>query len=363
MPPTSKAVKPAPRHATLLDIASLAGVATMTVSRVINESGYVSAPMRKRVQRAIDKLEYHPNVLARSLKSQRTHVIGILLSDIRNPFSAELAGSIQQVLLESGYSAFISTTDQSIARELAALSAFVDHRVAGIVVATVATPSGNQALERYIRRGMPIVVVGREPSRLKLDRVTADTWKGAYDAVEHLISLGHERIGYIGASPGNAGRLKRFQGFVDAMGEHGLEVPEELIAGPENDSGPGYSTQADGYAATKKLLALPNPPSAVFARNDFTAMGAISAARKRRLSIPGDLAIVGFDNVPLAAFTTPPLTTVEQPTAEQGRQAARILLDRVGQAAGARKRTISFDCRLIVRESTVKSAGSPARNG
>ena len=361
MPPTGKAARPGPRHPTLLDIASLAGVATMTVSRVINDSGYVSAAMRKRVQRAIDKLEYHPNVLARSLKSQHTHVVGILLSDIHNPFSAELAGSIQEVLLEGGYSAFISTTDQSIARESAALSAFFDHRVAGIVVATVATRPGNQALERFIRRGMPIVMVGRESSRLKLDRVTANTWKGAYDAVEHLISLGHTRIGYIGASPRNAGRLKRFHGFMDAMRQHGLSVPEELIADRENDSGPGYSTQADGYAAIKKLLTLRRPPSAVFARNDFTAMGAISAARDRGLAIPGDLAIVGFDNVPLAAFTTPPLTTVEQPTAEQGREAARMLLGRVGQVTVLAQREVSFDCRLIVRESTVKSAGTLAR--
>jgi DNA-binding LacI/PurR family transcriptional regulator len=329
----------------------------MTVSRVINKSGYVSEVTRKRVQRAIDKLEYHPNVLARSLKSQRTHVVGILLSDIHNPFSAELASSIQGVLLEAGYSAFIATTDQSVKRESAALSAFFDHRVAGIVVATVATKPGNQALERFIRRGMPIVMVGRESGRLKLDRVTANTWKGAYDAVEHLIALGHKRIAYVGASPENAGRLKRFQGFMDAMREHDLQVPEELIVGPKNDSGPGYSTQADGYASIKRLLALKRPPSAVFARNDFTAMGALAAARDLYLKIPDDLAIVGFDNVPLSAFTAPPLTTVEQPTAEQGRQAARLLLDRVALVSSAPRRELSFDCQLIIRQSTAPSRG------
>ncbi len=271
------------RHPTLLDIAKIAKVAPMTVSRVINESGYVSAEVRQRVRRAIDKLEYHPNALARSLKSQRTHVVGILLPDIKNPFSAELAGSIQQVLLERGYSAFLCTTEQSVQREQAGLSAFFDHRVAGIVVATLETKSGDEALERFTRRGMPIVAVGREPGLSTIDRVTANHWRGAFDAVEHLISLGHKRIAYIGgivAADGRTG-LRRFEGFCDALHEHGLDLREEWIVGPASDSGPGYSTLADGYAGMQRLLELSRRPTAIFARNDFTAMGALSAARDR----------------------------------------------------------------------------------
>ena len=340
------------RHPTLLDIARIAKVAPMTVSRVINQNGYVSADVRNRVQRAIDKLEYHPNALARSLKSQRTHVVGILLPDIKNPFSAELAGSVQQVLLERGYSAFISTTEQSVQREQAALSAFFDHRVAGIVVATLETKAGDEALARFTRRGMPIVAVGREPGLPVIDRVTANHWRGAFDAVEHLVSLGHQRIAYIGASPQHARRLRRFQGFSGALQAHGIALREEWVVGPADDSGPGYSTLADGYQAMQRLTKLRARPTALLARNDFTAMGAISAARDCGLQIPGDIAIVGFDNVPLAAFTTPPLTTVEQPTAEQGRQAAQMLLERIEGEAQAEHREVSFDCRLIVRAST-----------
>jgi len=186
------------RLTTVLDIAGSAGVAPMTVSRVINDSGYVSKEMRERVQRAIDKLGYRPNALARSLKSRRTHVVGILLSDIANPFSAQLASSIQQVLLEKGYTAFVSITE-SAQGEQAALDAFFDHRVDGIVVATVETVVGNEALARFTRQGMPIVGVGRAMSQLSVDRVTTDSWRGAYQAVEHLISLGHKRIGFLGA--------------------------------------------------------------------------------------------------------------------------------------------------------------------
>lgn len=346
----------AAKHPTLLDIARIAKVAPMTVSRVINQSGYVSEDVRKRVQLAIDKLEYHPNALARSLKSQRTHVVGILLPDIKNPFSAELAGSIQQVLLERGYSAFISTTEQSVHREQAALSAFFDHRVAGIVVATLETKAGDEALERFTRRGMHIVAVGREPGLSTVDRVTANHWRGAFDAVEHLISLGHKSIAYIGASAAHARRLRRFQGFSDALHEHGLTSREQWIVGPADDSGPGYSTLSDGYQAMQHLLDASPRPTAVFARNDFTAMGAMSAARDRGLDIPGDIAIVGFDNVPLSAFTTPPLTTVEQPTAEQGRRAGQMLLDRIEGKVEDEHREVTFDCRLIVRASTRAAA-------
>ncbi|HWD00360.1 MAG TPA: LacI family DNA-binding transcriptional regulator [Candidatus Sulfopaludibacter sp.] len=343
-------------HPTLADIAKIAKVAPMTVSRVINSNGYVSDKVRKRVQLIIDRLEYHPNALARSLKSQSTRVVGILLPDIKNPFSGELADSIQQVLLERGYSAFICTTEQSVQREQAALGAFFDHRVAGIVVATLETKEGDEALERFIRRGMPIVSVGREPGLSAVDRVTANHWRGGYDAAQHLIAMGHRHIAYVGASAAHARRLRRFEGFCDALHEHGLEVREEWVAGPSSDSGPGFSTLADGYAATQRLLDLSRRPTALFARNDFTAMGAISAARDRGLRIPEDLAIVGFDNVPLSAFTTPPLTTVQQPTAEQGQRAAQLLLERIEGEVEMERREVTFDCHLVIRSSTQTAA-------
>jgi DNA-binding LacI/PurR family transcriptional regulator len=348
------------QHPTILDIAAQAGVAPMTVSRVINGTGYVSAELRQRVQRVVEEVGYLPNALARSLKRQRTRVVGILLPDIANPFSAELARSMQKVLLEKKYSAFITTTEQSVEREQAALRAFFDHRVDGVVVATMETRAGNDALHKFINRGMAIVMVGRALSESPVDRVTSDYWKGGYDAVEHLISLGHTRIGFLGASVLNAGRLRRFQGFMDALCDHGISVSEEWIIG--SDSGPAYSTQQDGYEAMKRLLALPTRPSAVFARNDFTAFGAMCAIRDAGLVIPGDIAVVGFDNVPLASYFTPSLTTVEQPTAELGRKAAAMLLERIERASTEAPREICFPCRLIIRDSTVRGKDKVAAN-
>ena len=347
------------KHTTLADIAARAGVASMTVSRVINRSGYVSREVGKRVQRAIRELDYRPNILARSLKKQRTHVVGILLPDIANPFSAELAQGIRQVLLARGYTAFLSTSDRSIDREQEALQAFFDHRVDGIIVATRATRRGNEALIRLTDRGMPLVVVGRDLRHAAMDRVAADEVKGGQEAVEHLILLGHRRIAFLGVSPSAGSGLRRYQGYLAALRARGLPLVKEWVVGPGAGPHPGYSTQEDGFEGMHRLLALTRRPTAVFARNDYTAMGAMRAVRAAGLSIPDDIAIVGFDNVPLSAFTSPPLTTVEQPTAEEGSQAATLLLDRIQESAPRQRREVMFECRLVLRESTGRGRPSP----
>jgi DNA-binding LacI/PurR family transcriptional regulator len=349
----AKPVAEKKRRPTIVDIANRAGVAPMTVSRVINESGYVSRESREKVEQAIKELNYHPNGLARSLKRQRTQVVGILLPDIANPFSAELVRGIQEALLPRGYSSFISASERSVQREQEALRALFDHRADGIIVATRETKAGNDFLLRLVERELPVVVVGRALNHPHVDRVTADHWKGAYEAVEHLIALGHRRIGFVGVSPINGAGLRRYQGYLDALREHGLPIDEKLIVGPASQVGPGYSTQDDGYAGMKKLLALKKRPTAVFARNDFTAMGALCAIRDAGLGVPEDVAIVGFDNVPLAAYTSPPLTTVDQPTKEQGYEAARLLLERVEGDETRERREICLDCHLVIRQSTV----------
>lgn len=342
-------------HPTILDIAAHAGVSPMTVSRVVNESGYISEAMRVKVQEAIEKLDYHPNGLARSLKQQRTHVVGILIPDIANPFSAELASSIQTTLLDHGYSSFITTSERSHKREQVALRALFEHRVDGVIVATRETKAGNERLQVLVERGLPMVLVGRSFNHPQVDRVTADHWKGGYEVVEHLISQGHRRIGFIGATLTNGAGLRRFQGYLDALRENNIAIQKNLIVGPELADAPSYSTQADGYEAMKKLLALKQPPTAVFARNDYTAIGAMLAANDAGLKIPDDIAVAGFDNVPLSAYCAPPLTTVDQMTTEQGRRAAQLLLERLQEKASLPRREVMLECRVMKRFSTAKT--------
>jgi DNA-binding LacI/PurR family transcriptional regulator len=328
----------------------------MTVSRAINENGYVSSGTRERIMRVIKELDYHPNGLARSLKRKRTHVIGILLPDIGHPFSAELARHLEETLLSRGYTSFISTSQRSIEREQTALNAFFDHRVDGIVVATLETRAGNEALLRFVNRGLPIVIVGRTLAHPSVDQVNADHWKGGHEMVKHLVSLGHRRIGFIGTSVLINSGLPRFRGYLDGLSEHDCVISPELIVGPDNLDSPAYATQEEGYEGMRRLLALQEPPTAVFARNDAVAIGAMRAARDLGRQVPDDIAVAGFDNVPMSAYTTPPLTTVNQPTAILGRRAAEFVLDRIEGKISNERHDLCLDCEVVVRQSTVGRA-------
>lgn len=339
------------RHPTIADIAAKAGVAPMTVSRVINGSNVVSPGLRGRVEAAIRELDYSPNRLARGLKRQRTNVIGILLPDVSNPYSGELTAGIQSVLLDRGFSFFVATTDRSAGREVAALKAFFDHRMDGIVLATRPSQKGDEEIARFLARHYPMVAIGRDVVSGTIDRVSCRNHEGAFAAVEHLAALGHRRIAFLGVAYEQGFKLERFQGYVKALAHFGIGLEPRLVIGPGAADSPGFSTQVDGYQGTRVLLGLEEKPTAIFARNDFTAFGALRAARDLGFAVPDDLSIVGFDDVPLAAFTAPPLTTVAQPIAEQGRCAAELLLERIEGVEGER-REILFDCELMVRDTT-----------
>jgi DNA-binding LacI/PurR family transcriptional regulator len=338
------------RPPTLADVARLAGVVAMTASRALNQTGYVSDDVRNRVLKAAAKLEYRPNMLARQLKSRRLSAIGILLPDIANPFSAELVNGVKQVFDQAGFSTFIALSSRSVEQENASLRAFADHRVDGLIVATRGTKMGDAVLRKFARQGIPTVTIGRPVKIVGVDSVTADHWRGAFDVVNHLISLGHTRIGFIGISPADRLSLRRYQGYAAALEQAGISVIPDYTVGPPE--APAFATQEDGFDGMMRLAKLKRPPTAIFARNDFAAIGALRAANKLGLRVPEDVAIAGFDNIPLAAFTTPPLTTVEQPIAEQGLIAASFLLDRIEKRYTDSSRSVCMSCRLVFREST-----------
>jgi DNA-binding LacI/PurR family transcriptional regulator len=340
----------ASKPVTLADIAASAGVTSMTVSRVLNHQGKVNIETRE--------MSYRRNGLARGLKRQRTDTIGLVLGDIANPFAAELARGVREVLEKHGYTLFICISEHSAKEDVEAFDSLADHRADGIIVATRASRLGNEKLDSLITSGFPVSLIGRDFRHPQADLVTADNLKVGYEATRHLIQIGRQRIAFIGVSLTKNVALRRFRGYLEALEEHGLPVAEELIVGPQGANGqvPGYSTEEIGYEGMTRLLALKERPTAIFARNDFTAVGALNAIKQAGLRVPEDIAVVGYDDIPLAAHTSPPLTTVRQPTREQGRIAAELLLRRIEAGQHPPREERVFQCQLVIRESTVASS-------
>lgn len=337
------------------DIAQTVGVTPMTVSRVVNQNGYVSQETKEKVLRVVKETNYRSNGLARNLKRQRTDAIGLILGDISNPFATELARAVRQTASNNGFNLFICISEHDAHEDIAAFDALANHGVDGFIVATRANEAGNQHLASIADHGVPIVVINREFQHEAVDFVAADNFLGGFEATQHLIDLGHERIGFIGATLADKAKLKRLQGFLAALDKHKTKVDERFVTGRREtaEDAPGYSTEEIGYEGMKRLMSLKNRPTAIFARNDFTAIGAMSAAKDIGLKIPEDVAIVGFDDIPLAVHTAPPLTTVRQPTRLYGRLAAELLLRRIASDSPIARQERIFDCELIIRESTI----------
>jgi DNA-binding LacI/PurR family transcriptional regulator len=342
------------KQPTLNDVAKAVGVTSMTVSRVINENGYVNNETRERVLQAIKEMNYRRNGLARNLKRQQTETVGLVLGDISNPYSTELARAVRETLITRGFSLFICISEHSAKEDIAAFESLANHSVDGIIVATRSNQGGDKYLREIVESNIPVVVIGRDFQNSHVDFVSPDNLKGGFEATRLLIDLGHRRIAFIGANLKGGSSLKRLQGYLKALEVHNIEIDERLITGRNEDvlAVPGYSTEEIGFEGMKRLLALPSPPTAVFARNDFTAIGVMSAIKEAGLRIPEDIAIVGFDDISLATRTSPPLTTVRQPMRLEGQIAAEMLLERIKSQEKLSRRERILNCELIVREST-----------
>lgn len=327
----------------------------MTVSRVLNQNGYVSEKTRARVLSVIKEMNYRPNGLARNLKRQRTDTIGLVLGDISNPYSTELARAVRQTATINNYNLFICISEHSEEEDIAAFESLTSHSVDGLIVATRANDAGNEYLKSIVENNVPVVAIGRDFHHDNIDSISADNLDGGFEATQHLIDLGHRRIGFIGAAFDIETKLKRLRGYFNALAKHGIEIDERLVTGRrEARSGiPGYSTEEIGYEGMKRLLSVPNRPTAVFARNDFTAIGAMTAIKEFGLKIPQDVAIIGFDDIPLAVHMSPSLSTVRQPMRLQGQIAAELLLKRIKSGNHIEREERILNCELIIRESTV----------
>jgi LacI family transcriptional regulator len=328
---------------TIRDVAEKAGVSVSTVSHVINETRFVSEGTRARVLAAMEELSYKPNRLARSLrrKDKATHTLGLLIPDSTNPFFAEVLRGIEDASFDAGYSVILCNSDDDPDKELNYLNVLLSKQVDGIVLVSAGTHKSS--LELLSRRNGKVVMVDREIEGADLDSVVVDNEEGGYAAVQYLLDLGHQRIGCItGPSPltPSAGRS---QGYHQALQQVGIPLDDALVVA-------GDFRPQSGYTGAKKLLAPPSPPTAIFACNDMMAVGAMRAINEAGLRVPADISVIGFDDIALASFTIPPLTTVAQPSYEMGMLAAEVLLQRL-QDPNSSPRRERLSPSLVIRNS------------
>lgn len=328
--------------ATMRDVARQAGVSISTVSHVINNSRAVSSGARERVEAAMAELGYKPNALARSLRRQQTHSIGMIIPDSANPFFAEIARGIEDASFSQNYHVVLCNTEGDLEKQITYTNLLIRNQVAGIVF--VAAGISTELVEDLQQRQVPLVVVDREVPGVNVDTVLTDHYQGGRLATQHLVDLGHRRIACISAGSELSPSSERLTGYEDVLLENGLPVDEALIVR-------GDFQYKSGYEAGQKLLSLADPPTAVFAGNDLMAVGCISAVTQQGRRVPDDLSVVGFDDVRLASFTNPPLTTIAQPKREIGKLAVEMLLDRIHDLHSP-ARFERLDTELIVRCST-----------
>jgi LacI family transcriptional regulator len=326
------------------DVARQAGVSPSTVSYVINNGPRsVSQATKDRVFQAIQELGYRPNAVARNLRRQRTSSLGLIIPDIINPYFAQVAQGIEAVAFERDFTVVFCHTKYSLEQELKYLDHLYEERAAGVL--WVPATGDVAPAQRLLEYGLPTVVMDRVLDGIELPAVVADNYRGGYLATEHLLSLGHRRIGCIARPVRLSHSQERVAGYQAALEDAGVQPDERLVAAG------GYRLE-NGYEAIQYLLNLDDPPTAVFTYNDIMAIGAIRALKERGLDVPHDFSVVGYDDIPDAAYTCPALTTVRQAKFDMGAKGIELLFKIMDGEDVNPKTEERVAVELVVRETT-----------
>lgn len=327
------------------DVAAEAGVSVATVSRVLNDHPSVSPDARTRVLTAVETLGYRPNAVARSLRTDRTRTLGLVISDVLNPYFTALARAVEEAARTLGYSVIIGNADERPELQDHHVRTLLDRRIDGLLVSP--TDRGSPLILDAVRAATPIVFVDRWIPGVEVPVVRADGRAAVRDLVAHLLRLGHRRLAIIAGPAATTTGSERVDAFREALSEQGVALPAAYI-------GLGDFQAESGRRVAERFLDLPEPPEAVFAADNLMALGALDAIRGRGLSVPEDIALAAFDDIPWFVHTDPPITAVAQPTEELGRAAVRALAERI---AGRVPPSVTLPARLVVRRSC--GAGFP----
>jgi LacI family transcriptional regulator len=333
---------------TVLDVAKRAGVAPITVSRVINNSGYISQATRERVEAAVKELGYVPNTLARGLRSKRTKTLALVVTDITNPYFTLMARGVEDAAGASNYTVIYCNTDESETKEENYANILAQRQVDGVLLVPAC---GNvKTIKFLLSNHIHVVALDRRVSGVKIDFVQSDSEDGAYHLTKLLIGLGHERIIMITGPKDVSTSVDRVAGYQRALAESGLDDNEQIYY--------GTFTQEGGYELTRQAMTHSPTPTAIFGANNFIAIGIIKALRDLKVAVPGDISVVAFDDFPESMLVTPFLTFIEQPAYEMGRMATELLLKRIsGELTGGRQKLI-LPTQIVERGSTAPNRNS-----
>jgi DNA-binding LacI/PurR family transcriptional regulator len=330
------------------EIARRAKVSTATVSRAINRVPTVDPQLVRRVWKVIEQLGYYPNTQARALVSGRTRILGLIVSEITNPFFPEIVQSFEDIAVQHNYEILLSSTVHDPQRTELAVRRMVERRVDGVAVLTFGMEE--KLIEHLRSRKVPLVFVDVGPDVPGVRNIRVNYLNGIRQAVQHLAALRHVRIAFVTGPMHLKSSLARKAAFEQAMKEIGLEVPPEFIMA-------GDHTVEGGVQALAKLTALPNAPSAVMCSNDLTAIGVLRQAYDLGIATPRDLSVIGFDDIKLAQFAIPPLTTVQMSQAELSKLAFKALINEVeGPGTSPPDRDYILITNLVLRNSTAMAS-------
>jgi LacI family transcriptional regulator len=331
---------------TLHDLARELNLSIATISRALSRPDDVAPPTRRRVLAAVHQHRYTPNETRRSLRTQQTRTIGVIVSDIRNPFCAAVVKAIDDEARADGYTVLICNADEDGSKEEAALQLLLDRKVSGVI--NCSTGANLDLLRAFQRSGAVLVDLDRESGLSNVDTVVVDNRRGAELATEHLIGLGHHEVAIIAGPPHLSNARERTAGFQDALRSHRISLRKGYLQY-------GDFLQQSGYGCAKKLFSLRHPPSALFVANMEMAAGVIAFIREKGITIPGQVSIISFDDSFWARYMDPPLTVIAQPVEKMGKSTMELLLSRLRGAKPAQ--TLVFPPELIIRRSTAPKVG------
>jgi DNA-binding LacI/PurR family transcriptional regulator len=328
----------------IVDVAQKAQVSSATVSRVLANKPYIREEVRQRVHRAVEELGYQPNRVARTLRVQSSQIIGLIISDIQNPFFTSLVRAVEDQAYAHQYGVFLCNSDEDIDKESLYIDLLMAERVAGVII--IPTRETASSIKKLYNAKMPMVMVDRQIRDLDLDMVGIDNVKAAHDLVTHLIDNGHRRIGAILASPEIKTGFDRYKGFVSALTERGIQVDNSIIR-------TGMPKESLGRQFVDEIFGSPVPPTALFTGNNLLTVGALHGIKDRGLVIPDDLSLVAFDDMEWYSVINPTITAIAQPTYDMGWAAADLILQRI-KDPGRPIHKVIFQPEMCIRESVRK---------